>query len=175
MISFLNGLQHSIDYFSQCSGVLLSRLSLLMMLTLSAVVVLRYGFNIGIIAMQELVSYLHASVFMLGTAYALQQDSHVRVDIFYRNFSPRVKAWVNCVGGIIFLMPLCGYFLMSSWDFVVLSWTVKETSAEPGGLPAVFLFKSLIPLMAIMLSLQALAEIIRQGLFLVTGQEEPKS
>ncbi|MGK0440640.1 MAG: TRAP-type mannitol/chloroaromatic compound transport system permease small subunit [Pseudohongiellaceae bacterium] len=146
-----------------------------MMLTLSAVVVLRYGFNIGIIAMQELVSYLHASVFMLGTAYALQQDSHVRVDIFYRNFSPRVKAWVNCVGGIIFLMPLCGYFLMSSWDFVVLSWTVKETSAEPGGLPAVFLFKSLIPLMAIMLSLQALAEIIRQGLFLVTGQEEPKS
>ncbi len=92
MIAPLYTLSKAIDRASQFSGLLLSRLSLLMMLTLSSVVVLRYGFNIGIIALQELVSYLHASVFMLGVAYTLQQDGHVRVDIFYRNFSPRGKA-----------------------------------------------------------------------------------
>ena len=173
MISTLNQLQGLISRFSQCSGVLLSRLSLLMMLTLSTVVVLRYGFNIGIIALQELVSYLHAIVFMLGTAYTLQQDGHVRVDIFYRNFSPRAKAWVNSLGGIVFLLPLCGYFLVSSWDFVAQSWAIKESSPEPGGLPAVFLLKSLIPAMALLLSLQAVAEILRNALFLITNEEQP--
>ena len=172
MISSLSQFQCFVDRFSQCSGVFLSRLSLLMMLTLSAVVVLRYGFNIGLIALQELVTYLHATVFMLGVAYTLQQDGHVRVDIFYRNFSPRAKAWVNSLGGIIFLLPLCGYFLVSSWDFVAQSWAIKESSPEPGGLPAVFLLKSLIPLMAISLSLQCVADILRNGLLLVCGHGE---
>ena len=144
-----------------------------MMLTLSAVVVLRYGFNIGIIALQELVSYLHAIVFMLGAAYTLQQDGHVRVDIFYRQFSPRAKAWVNSLGGIVFLLPLCGYFLVSSWDFVSQSWAIKESSPEPGGLPAVFLLKSLIPVMAVLLSLQCIADILGNALFLITDEEQP--
>ncbi|WP_339671243.1 TRAP transporter small permease subunit [Dasania marina] len=168
-MTFLYALQQTIDRFSQLSGRLLSVLSVVMMLSLSAVVVLRYGFNLGSIAMQELVTYLHATVFMLGTAYTLQQDGHVRVDIFYRRFSPRAKAWVNSLGGLIFLLPLCGYFVLSSWEFVGQSWSIKEGSADPGGLPAVFLLKTLIPLMAISLALQAVAEVLRNALLLITA------
>ena len=167
MIRTLFLFHRALDRFSQLTGRLLSQLSLLMMLTLSTVVVLRYGFNIGFVALQESVTYLHAAVFMLGTAYTLQQDSHVRVDIFYRGFSPRGQAWVNSLGGIIFLLPLCAYFLLSSWAFVSQSWSIHETSAEPGGIPAVYLLKTLIPLMAIILSLQCLADIVKNGLLLV--------
>ena len=174
MITTLLQLHKSIDRFSQFSGLILSGVSLLMMLTLCTVVLLRYGFDIGIIAMQELVSYLHASVFMLGVAYTMQQDGHVRVDIFYRNFSPRAKAWVNSLGGLVFLLPLCGYFLLSSLEFVAQSWSIFESSPEPGGIAAVFLLKSLIPLMAILLSLQAVADILRNALLLMaTDNRKP--
>ncbi|MCR8922039.1 TRAP transporter small permease subunit [Dasania sp. GY-MA-18] len=174
-MAFLYTLQQMIDRFSLLSGRILSLVSLLMMLTLSTVVVLRYGFNLGFIALQELVSYLHASVFMLATAYTLQQDGHVRVDIFYRHFSPRAKAWVNSLGGLVFLLPLCGYFVLSSWEFVLQAWAIKEGSADPGGLPAVFLLKTLIPMMAISLALQAVAEILRNALLLVTTTAEPEA
>lgn len=171
MISILYRLQNAIDLFSQYTGRLLAKVSLLMMLSVSAVVILRYGFNIGLTALQELSTYLHASAFMLGTAYTMQQDGHVRVDILYRQFSPRRKAWVNCVGGIVFLMPLCGYFLLSSWDFVSQSWSVWEGSPQPGGINAVFVLKSLIPIMSISLALQCLADILRNMLFLMTSDE----
>ena len=119
---------------------------------------------------QEGVTYMHACLFMLGAAYALKSGAHVRVDIFYRNFSPRTRAWVNSVGGIVFLMPLCAFIFFSSWNYVSESWIVRETSPEPGGIPAVFLLKSVIPLMALNLFLQGLAEILRNALVLV---EEP--
>ena len=138
-----------IDRFSELTGRILAWLGLLMMLMLCLVVVLRYGFEIGSIGLQEGVTYLHASIFMLGAAYTLKHDGHVRVDIFYRNFSARGKAWINSLGGIIFLLPLCCYIFFTSWDFVVQSWQILEVSTEPGGIPAVFLLKTLIPLMAI--------------------------
>ena len=72
------------------------------------IVVLRYGFNTGAIAAQETVQYLHAAIFMLGAAVALQADQHVRVDIFYRRFSERQQAWVNGLGHVVFTLPLCG-------------------------------------------------------------------
>lgn len=156
----------SIDKFSEFSGRLLGWLSLAMMVLLSLVVLLRYGFGIGATAMQESVTYLHGTVFMLGAAYTLKHDGHVRVDIFYRNFSARTKAWVNSLGTIIFLLPLCAYIFFISWEFVLQSWHIGEVSTEPGGIPAVFLLKSLIPLMAINLSLQAIAELFRNALLL---------
>ena len=155
-----------LDRFSEVSGQVLSWLSLAMMALLSLVVLLRYGFDIGATAMNESVTYLHGTVFMLGAAYTLKHDGHVRVDIFYRNFSARTKAWVNSVGGIVFLLPLCAYIFYISWDFVQQSWHIGEVSTEPGGIPAVFLLKSLIPLMAINLSLQAVAEVLRNALML---------
>ena len=133
---------------------------------------MRYGLNIGSIAAQEAVTYMHGCLFMLGAAYALKSDAHVRVDIFYRNFTPRTRAWVNSLGGILFLMPLCAFICFSSWNYVAESWAIREVSPEPGGIPAVFLLKSLIPLMAVNLFLQGLAETLRSALVL-TGEQSP--
>ena len=125
------------------------------------IVVLRYGFNTGAIAAQETVQYLHAAIFMLGAAVALQADQHVRVDIFYRRCSARQQAWVNGLGHVVCPLPLCGLIGWGSWDYVIDSWSARESSPEPGGLPLVYLLKTLIPAMAVLLGLQALAQIAR--------------
>ena len=161
---------HYIDLFTDRSGRLLAWLALAMALVTTVVVIQRYGFNVGSIAAQEAVTYMHGCLFMLGAAYTLKADSHVRVDIFYRNFSPRARAWINSLGGIVFLLPLCAFIGFASWNYVSESWLIRETSPEPGGIPAVFLLKSLIPLMAFNLFLQGLAETLRNALLLV---EEP--
>ena len=166
-MNFIQFLLRALDCFSETFGRALSLLTLIMMLLLSLVVILRYGFGVGSIALQESVTYLHATVFMLGIAYTFKLDGHVRVDIFYRHFSVRSKAWVNSLGGIILLLPICIYIGLISISFVGQSWQILESSSEPGGLPAVFLFKTLIPLMAATLSLQAIADITRNALTLI--------
>lgn len=162
--------QRGIDTATELSGRILAWLTLVMMLMLCLVVVLRYGFEIGSVALQEVVIYLHGTVFMLGAAYTLKHDGHVRVDIFYRLFSPRARAWVNSLGTIVLLLPFCVYVFIISWDFVGQSWLIREASSEPGGIPAVFLLKTLIPLMAINLGLQGLAEILRSAQVLIDTQ-----
>ncbi len=166
-MSPLRSIVQIVDAFTDRCGRLLAWLALLMALLTATIVVMRYGFNTGSILAQELVTYMHGSLFMLGAAYALKQGAHVRVDIFYRNFSPRARAWVDSLGGIVFLLPLCIFIGGVSWDYVVESWSIMETSPEPGGIPAVFLLKTLIPLMALNLLLQGLAEIFRAALVLV--------
>jgi len=156
-----------VDAFTDLCGRLLSWLVLFMAVLTTCVVVLRYGFDIGSIATQETVTYMHGSVFLLGAAYALKKGAHVRVDIFYRYFSVRTRAWVDSLGGIVFLLPLCVFILASSWGYVSESWGMRESSAGPGGIPAVFLLKTLIPLMAINLALQGMAEVLRNALVLV--------
>ncbi len=162
-----------VDRFTESFGRLLAWLVLLMMLAMAAVVVLRYGLQMGSIALQESITYMHACLFMLGLAYTLKHNGHVRVDIFYQHFSARQRAWVNSLGGIIFLLPLCLFILGISWDFVVQSWTVREVSAEPGGIPAVFLLKTLLPVMAINLSIQGLTEVLRSAMVLIGREPEP--
>lgn len=162
---------NGIDCFTDSCGRLLGWLSLIMMVLLCAVVILRYGFDLGTIALQESVTYLHGTIFMLGAAHTLKHGGHVRVDIFYRNFSPKAQAWVNSLGGIIFLLPLCAYIFIISWDYVVQSWQIREVSTEPGGIPAVFLLKTLIPLLAISLGLQTIAEILRSALVLISDEK----
>ena len=161
-----------IDAFTDHCGRLLAWLILGMALLTTLVVVLRYGFSIGAILAQESVIYMHGTVFLLGAAYALKTGAHVRVDIFHRNFSVRAKAWIEALGGIVFLLPLCAFILVSSADYVSESWAMQETSAEPGGIPAVFLLKSLIPVMAINLALQGIADVLRNALILI--EDEPK-
>lgn len=157
----------AIDSFTEISGKTTAWLGVLLIILTSLVAILRYGFNFGSIAFQELLIYLHACAFMLGAAYTLKYDQHVRVDIFYRNFSSINKAWVNSIGGLVFLLPLCILVFVSSWDFVVQAWSIKEGSPDPGGIPAVYLLKSLIPLFALLMALQAIAEILRNALVLV--------
>ena len=159
-----------VDHFTDRSGRLLAWLCLALALTTCLVVLLRYGIGIGSIAIQESATYMHGMVFMLGAAYTLKLDGHVRVDIFYRRFSPRGKAWVDSVGCILFLLPFCVFVTGISWPFVAEAWRILEGSPDPGGIHGVFLLKSLIPLMALSLFLQGLAELARNALVLV-GEE----
>lgn len=157
----LNKLVCSAEAVSHYTGRCVAWLTLFMMLLTCLIVLLRYGFGIGSIALQESVLYLHALVFMLGAAYTLKDDEHVRVDVFYRDFSATKKAWVNILGGIFFLLPFTIYTTYLSLDYVSASWRVLETSPEPGGLPFVYLLKTLIPIMMICLIVQGLADIAK--------------
>ena len=145
-------------------GKSIAWLLLLMVVLQSLIVLLRYGLEFGSIALQESVSYLHASCFMLGAAYTLKVDEHVRVDIFYRNFSERQRAWVNLVGTLLLLLPLTLFITWLSIDYVAQAWRIKESSADSGGLPLVYLLKTLIPLFALTLLCQGLAELVKNTL-----------
>jgi TRAP-type mannitol/chloroaromatic compound transport system permease small subunit len=155
-----------IDTLTEISGRMIAWLTVVMVLLTFAIVVLRYGFNLGWIGMQESVLYMHGLVFMLGAAYTLKHDGHVRVDIFYQKFNAKQRAVVNLFGSIFLLLPVCAFILAISLDYVFSSWRVMESSAEAGGLPFVYLNKSFILLFSITLSLQGLAEIARNILFL---------
>jgi TRAP-type mannitol/chloroaromatic compound transport system permease small subunit len=141
-----------------------------MALLMFSVVVLRYGFNVGWIAMQESVTYLHAAVFLVGAAYTYQQDGHVRVDVFYRQFSERRKAIVNFFGTLFFLVPTSIFITVVSWDYVIESWANLERSRESGGLPFLYVLKSFILVFSITLSLQGLSELIKQASILFGGE-----
>lgn len=169
-MNILHALVRYIDAFTDLSGRWLAWLSLGMALLTALIVLLRYGFNLGSITSQEAVIYMHGCLFMLGAAYTLKTDGHVRVDILYRNFGHRTRAWVNSLGGIVFLIPLCLFIAGASWNYVLESWAIGEVSPEPGGIPAVFLLKSLLPLMAVNLLLQGIAETARNAITLVEGR-----
>lgn len=136
-------------------GRVVSWLTLLMVLLTFGIVVLRYGMNQGWIWLQESVTYFHALVFMTAAAWTFQTDDHVRVDIFYRDRSSRHKAWVNLLGTLIFLVPFSIFLIVIGWDYVAASWATKEGSREAGGLPLVYLLKSLILIMPALLLIQS--------------------
>ena len=160
--SVLDGLSQRLSRFIAWLPVVMAALTVI-------VVILRYGFGVGAIAAQESVIYLHGTLFMLGASCTLQAGEHVRVDVFYQRFNARTRAWVNALGHVVFTLPLCALIGFSSLDYVIESWATQETSAEPGGIPAVFLLKTLLPVMATLLALQALSEIFKS---LVTLIEE---
>lgn len=153
-------LRDILEGLSEWSGRLIAWLTLLLVLITFAVVVLRYGLDIGWIGLQEVITYLHATVFMLGAAYTLRHEGHVRVDIFYQRFGPRGQAWVDLLGTLLLLWPMCLFIIVFSWDYVAVSWERLETSNEPGGLPFVYLLKSLLILMPALLMLQGLARVL---------------
>lgn len=138
-------------------GILSAWLTGLMVITTVLIVVLRYAFGTGAIALQEAVVYAHAIVVALGLAYTLQVDEHVRVDLFYSRFPARVRDLIDLVGHCLLLLPVSAVLFYLSLDYVEASWRIREASPEVGGLPAVFLLKTLIPLSAALLFLQGLA------------------
>jgi len=159
-----------LESIAEWTGKAVAWLTLAMVLLTCAVVVARYGFDAGSVAIQEAVLYLHAMVFMLGASYTLKHDEHVRVDIFYRPAPKRSKHWVNLLGVVLLLWPTCGFILFSSIDYVSASWAANqgqgEASREAGGLPWVYLLKTLIPIAMGLLMVQGLALAARsvQGL-----------
>jgi TRAP-type mannitol/chloroaromatic compound transport system permease small subunit len=155
----LNRLINAIEKLIDVSGRAVSWLTLLMVLVTFIVVVLRYAFDVGSIALQESITWLHAMVFMIGAAWAMREGAHVRVDIFYARFGDRGRAWVDLFGSLFLLLPVMGFIIWISWEYLNESWSVLEGSREAGGLPGVFLLKSLILVMAALLILQGLVDI----------------
>lgn len=164
-------LYERIEAFIDWTGRSIAWLTLFMVLVTTVVVILRYVFDTGWIAMQESINYMHASVFMIAAAYTLKQDAHVRVDIFYNRLSAKGKAWVDFLGTLLMLIPTLVFIIWISWDYVAESWSIHESSREAGGLPGVYVIKSLIPLMATLLILQAIALLLRSLQTLL--QQEP--
>jgi TRAP-type mannitol/chloroaromatic compound transport system permease small subunit len=145
-------------------GRAVSWLCLAMVLLTGLVVALRYVFDLGWIWMQELVTWMHAAVFMLAAAYTLSRDEHVRVDIFYRRLSARGRAVVDTAGVALLLLPTCGWILYTGLDYVTASWRMLESSRETGGMPGLFLLKTLIVVTPILLALEGVAVAIRAWL-----------
>jgi len=160
-----------LEVLSERVGRGVSWLTLLMVLVTFAVVVLRYVFDLGWIAMQESVTYMHAVVFLAGAAYTLKHGGHVRVDIFFNRMSARGRAWVDLLGTLLLLVPVCLFVGWVSWDYVSQSWLVREGSREAGGLPGVYLLKSMILIAVVLLLLQGAALVLR-SLLVVVGPRE---
>ena len=175
LITLLTRFKNATDWTTDLLGRSISWMTVVMVVMVLIVVFTRYFLQVGSIALQESVTYLHAIVFLLGISYTLKQDGHVRVDIFYRKFSSRRKALINFFGGIFFLMPVSGLILYSSWDYVWASWAIGETSAENNGLPFVYLLKTLMILMPITLILQGIAEVVQSLLIIIEKPDLPKA
>lgn len=156
-------ISYVIDEVNRAVGLAASWLTLLMVLLTFVIVVMRYAFGIGLIWMQESVTWMHAAVFMLGAAYTLQRDEHVRVDVFYREMSERKRVIVNFAGVIIFIFPVCGFIFAESVPYVISSWSDHEVSRNSGGLPYPFipLLKTALLLMPFTVVLQGVSMLLR--------------
>ena len=134
-----------------------------MVIVMFVIVVMRYIFDVGLIWLQESVIWMHATVFMVGAAYTLKHEEHVRVDVFYGSMSPPRQAWVNTIGVLLFLLPLCGFLAVKSFDFAMTSWSMREASMESGGLPypVLPLVKSVLVIMPVTVGLQGLSLLYR--------------
>lgn len=158
-----------IDSLNALLGKACAWLTLFLVLGTAIVVVLRYGFGIGATALQEAVLYAHALVFMGAAAWVIQRNGHVRVDIFFQNFSERRQALVEILGNLLFLLPVALFLGWASWDYVSNAWATFEASSESGGLKFVYLQKSIILLLVASLVLQGIANLIK-ALYVISGR-----
>jgi TRAP-type mannitol/chloroaromatic compound transport system permease small subunit len=172
--SRLMALARLCDRTNEAIGRYISWLTLAMVVVTFLIVILRYLFNLGWIGVQESVTYMHAFVFMLGAAYTLKHDGHVRVDIFYMKASKRTRAWVDLLGSLILLMPMMAFLFAISWDYVAVSWSLLEESPETGGLHGVYLLKSSMLALGGLMFLQGVALAIHNALFLMGVEAEPE-
>jgi TRAP-type mannitol/chloroaromatic compound transport system permease small subunit len=161
MLKRLTGLVKSIDSLTTAVGRAASWCTLGIVLIGFAVVLMRYLLGLGSIWLQETIVYAHAALFLLAAAWTLKEGGHVRVDVFYANASPRNKALVDLFGALLLLLPFAIALFWFSLPYVTRSWAILERSPETSGLPLVFVLKTLIPLFALLLALQGVAQAIR--------------
>lgn len=157
-----------IDTFTEYSGRIISWLVILLVLLTCYDVFMRYVFNSGTVALQELEWHLFALIFLLGGAYTLKHDEHVRVDVIFNSdrLCDRQRAWINIAGILVFLTPFCVLVLISAWPFVENAFWYQESSPDPGGLPYRFLIKSSILVGFGLLLIQGAGELLRNILIL---------
>lgn len=153
-------------------GTAVSWLTTVLVIVVCYDVFTRYLLKNSLVAVQELQWHLFALIFLIGAAYSLKHDKHVRVDVFYSRFSPRAQAWVNLVGSLLFLLPFCIIVIYSSQTFVANAFRIGEISPDPGGLPARWILKAAIPAGFVLLLLQGLALASRSLLTILNRDEE---
>ena len=150
-----------IDLISEKIGIFTAYLILPMIIITFLVAFMRYVLDVGSIAIQEIIIYLHALVFSVGAAFTLKNDMHVRIDIFYSNYKRDFKKIINILGASLFLIPTCILIFITSWDYVISSILLLESSKEAGGLPILYILKSYILILCIALFFQAISEIFK--------------
>ncbi|GAB4404181.1 MAG: TRAP transporter small permease subunit [Microscillaceae bacterium] len=157
-------------HLNESLGQILAGLNVVLVVLICADVALRYAFNATTVAIIELEWHLFALIFVLGMGYAYRHDRHVRVDAFYSQFSPRLRAWVNLLGGLLFLTPFCLVAMYTAYRFAAYSFLFREGSPNPGGLPARYLIKSAIVLGFALLFWQNLL-VMARALAVIRGKQ----
>jgi|FEC22Drversion2_1045045.scaffolds.fasta_scaffold00368_11 TRAP-type mannitol/chloroaromatic compound transport system permease small subunit len=168
----MRSLAAAIDGLNEYIGRRVAWLTLFIVLLQFLVVVGRYVFGIGYIWAQEAIIYMFGFLFMLTAAYTLKHDGHVRVDIFYREADPRTKAWINLVGSLVFLIPVCVLIFWVAYPYVMQSWAILERSQEASGIPARYLQKTAILVFAVLMALQGLSMALHSILALQGDETE---
>jgi TRAP-type mannitol/chloroaromatic compound transport system permease small subunit len=161
----------AVDRLNDFVGRGVAWLTLAMVAITFLVVVLRYVFSLGWVWMQESYVWLHGIVFMVGAGYTLLHGGHVRVDVIYRGAGHRYKAWVDLLGSLILLLPMVVLVFHASWDYVLTSWMKLEESREAGGLPALFILKSMLWAFCVLVGLQGLS-LAGRSLLILGGHDE---
>jgi len=170
---YLKRLSGKLESLSEISGRLVAWLILALVLLVGYDVTMRYLFQSGSVALQELEWHLFALIFLIGAAYTFKHDDHVRLDLFYHGafMNDKRRAWVNILGGVFLLIPFCLLIIISSWPFVQQAFIHTEGSPDPGGLPYRWILKAAIPAGFFLLLLQGIADVLRN---LVALQERDK-
>jgi len=173
MLHIVETLSEKINRFSEAVGAALSWLVLIMVLLVSYDVTMRYFFLSGSIAIQEMEWHLFSMIFLLGAAYTLKHDDHVRLDLFYKSrfMTDYRRAWVNLVCSILFLIPFCTLIIVSSWPFVSQAYSFSEGSPDPGGLPYRWILKAMIPAGFLLLVLQGMSEFLKNLTFIIKQRQ----
>ena len=153
-----------IDAFTEYTGKFISIFVIILVLLVGYDVSMRYLFNSGSIAIQELEWHLFSIILLLGSAYTLKHDEHVRLDIFYSSklINDKVRIWFDVLGTLLILLPFCLLIIISAWPFVTQAYIHNEISPDPGGLPARWLIKAAIPLGFFFLLIQGIAEALKK-------------
>ena len=146
-----------IDGIANTLAYLLALMIILVFITVFA----RYMLNVSYVALQELIMYFHAILFMFGVSYALKEKSHVKIDIIYNSLNKKYQYYISMLGTIIFIIPTSIFITYSSMDMVIQSWLLLEGSSEAGGLDLIFILKSVIPITGFLIFIQALSDIIK--------------
>lgn len=160
-----------VDDLNARLGKYLAILVWLIAIVCAVVVVLRYVFLISFTWMQELYVWIHAVVFLTAASVAMLYNAHVRVDILYNRWPLKVRAAVEILGALVFTLPWLIVLAILTWPFVLDSWKILEGSAQPNGMPAVYLFRTMLLVFCTLMTLQCLA-IVARGILVLSGDKE---
>jgi TRAP-type mannitol/chloroaromatic compound transport system permease small subunit len=171
-MNFLKKYIQIVDWINEKTGLFAAWLTTVLVLNVFYDTIMRYIFNKGNIGLQELEWHIFSVIFLIGAAYTLKHDGHVRVDIVYARLSSRARAWIDLIGSFTMLVPFCLIVIYATKMFVFNSWAVREMSPDPGGLPARYIIKAMIPAGFFLLLLQGVSQAFKNLLLLLGHKTE---